>query len=104
MTYDFHGSWESFADVHSPLNPRAGDGNSQLNTRDGALAWNQGGFPRYKIIIMESRFTATSTNSFMAVKMDLEDPSSSQLHQHSDTARFSQKKFGHFDVGMIYLR
>jgi chitinase len=51
MTYDFHGSWESFADVHSPLFPRVRDQNSRLNTQDGTLAWNQLGCERYKLIV-----------------------------------------------------
>jgi len=51
MTYDFHGRWEDFVDVHSPLFPRAKDAAAQLNTQDGALNFNNGGCPRFKLIV-----------------------------------------------------
>jgi len=51
MTYDFHGRWENFVDVHSPLFPRVKDEDIQLNTRDGAFNFNNGGCPRYKLVV-----------------------------------------------------
>jgi chitinase len=53
MTYDFHGSWEMFTGINSPLYPKAGEDEHFTNfTIDRAIKfWIEKGAPKEKLVL-----------------------------------------------------
>ncbi|XP_056017198.1 chitotriosidase-1-like [Ostrea edulis] len=51
MTYDLHGSWESFTGLHTGLYASNNDSDKTLNVASAAEYWHQKGVPREKLII-----------------------------------------------------
>lgn len=51
MSYDLHGSWESFTGLHTGLDASDADSDKTLNVMFAANYWHQKGAPRNKLII-----------------------------------------------------
>lgn len=51
MSYDLHGSWESFTGLHTGLDASDADADKTLNVMFAANYWHQKGAPRNKLII-----------------------------------------------------
>ena len=65
MTYDLHGSWESFTGHNAPLYPRANEYGAQRNLNLDAVVkyWKQNGADPSKIVLGLASYGRTFTLS-----------------------------------------